>query len=118
MMSKQQELNLELIKLASFNEFDGVKAYQTLFNNQSLWQGVVIDRDAGQKFQCDLIKLRDIEKIWNVDTLYITCTEENKEALYSLIEQLNPDELWFLDPEEARNSLGGSQLLVLRAWWD
>jgi len=109
-----QELNLELIRRASFNNFDGERVAEDLLANQILWQGVVMDRGAYGK-DIDLIKLRDIaDNYWNVDTLFILAAEGKEEELMDLAKSWDANEVnWMIKP-----NLGGGDGKVLSVWWD
>ena len=111
---KVQSMMFELMKLASFNSFDGEQVVRDLIDNRDLWQGVVMDREG-------LIKLRDIQSNdWNVDTLYITTTGVNDVKLEELAEDWSADEVEYLTPDEASHELGQwpAPSKVLRIWWD
>ena len=109
-----QELHLELIRRASFNNFDGERVVEDLLADKGLWQGVVMDRGAYGK-DIDLIKLRDIpDNYWNVDTLFILAAEGKEEELMDLAKSWDADEVnWMIKP-----SLGGGDGKVLSVWWD
>lgn len=119
-----QKLNFELMKLASFNEFDGDKVVAGLISNKELWRGAVMDRE-GYSFESarstiDLIKLRDIEEgHWSVDTLFILSSNKDNAKLEKLARSWEADEVDWMDKEEAERSLGSSQGgSILRVWWD
>ena len=64
MINEVQKLQFELMKIATFNSFDGKEVVKDLEDNQDLWTGAIMKRN-------DLIPLRDIhDNYWNVDTLY------------------------------------------------
>jgi hypothetical protein len=124
-MNKIQELQLELMKLASFNSFDGNEVVKDLLKHQDLWKGCIIDRAgysrAAYQGCIDLIKLRDIEDgIWNVDTIYILTSGVDDKKLEKLAKKWNADEIDFLSDEDAGRSLGEGPTnhKVLRIWWD
>lgn len=113
-MNNIQLLQLELIKLSSFNNFDGTQVAKDLVDNKELWQGVIMDRDG-------LIKLRDIgNDYWNVDTLYVLSTGKDDVKLEELAESWLADEYGFLKPEEASSRLGTSHSTgkIMWVWWD
>lgn len=71
-METIQDLHFELMRRASFNDFDGESVVNTLKEHRDLWKGAIMDRD-------NLIPLRDIpSNYWNVDTLYLTPVPEKK----------------------------------------
>ena len=45
-INRVQGINLELIRLAGFNNVDGNKVVQDLEANTDLWRGVVMDRES------------------------------------------------------------------------
>ena len=113
-----QELQLELITQASFNNFNGLKIAWDLEAHQDLWEAVIMDRASTFK-PIDLIKLRDLPKhFWNADTLFMIPKAGKRAELLALVSTWNPDELDYLPTNEAKLALGGSSSDVLRAWWD
>jgi len=113
-VSRPQELQLELIRLASFNDFDGGRAVDDLLRSRELWTGVLMDA-AG------LVKLRDIGAgVWNVDTLYVLSSGTDDRALETLVRSWGPDSIGWIEGEAADRELGWSLsgLRVLSAWWD
>lgn len=125
-----QELQFELMKLASFNEFNGDKVVADLLANQKLWRGAVMDRagysrDGEQYGIISLIKLRDLPDYWNVDTLFIIPTKGEEDALEELANTWNADEVSWIGNEDASSKLGswskelnGNSKQILRIWWD
>jgi len=126
-----QRLNLELMQLASFNNFDGPKVVKDLLDNKDLWQACIMDREASNTIS--LIKLRDMGKemverlgypVWNVDTLFILPNvkddSEKEERLWQIIKTWNADEHSYLSKRDAQISLGGglADPKVLRVFWD
>lgn len=113
-ISKIQQIQFDLMRLSSFNNFDGNQVVDDLIKHRNLWRGVILDRD-------DLIKLRDIEDdYWNVDTLYILTSGENDVKLQELAEDWGADETEYLTQQEAQHKLGTSHPRgrVLSIWWD
>jgi hypothetical protein len=113
-LTKVQELQFELMKLASFNSFDGEKVVADLIKHKDLWQGCILDRE-------DLMKLRDIsDNCWTADTLYILTTGKNDKKLQKLAKKWKADAVDCLSGEDASRKLGTSDLQgqVLRVWWD
>jgi hypothetical protein len=116
-----QRLNLELIKKASFNSFNGEKVVKDLIDNKKLWEGVVMDREGFGHI--DLIKLRDIaDGYWNISTMFILFEKENKDALMKLVKNWEADEIDILTQRESQNFMGYRKSedtkLLLRVWWD
>jgi hypothetical protein len=113
-LSKAQELQLELIKDASFNCFDGPRVVEDLLKHRDLWKGVMMTRD-----YAPLISLRDISICWNVDTLYLEPQEDREHELEKIVMAWNADELAWLDGEEASSKSGAYPgIKLLRLWWD
>src|SRR5260370_42315709 len=82
-----QEIQLELIRRTTFNEFNGEKICASLLKHRSLWLAVLLDQpglpnyaEPGHLLTSGLIKLRDLpDNIWNVDKLFIM-TENHAKA--------------------------------------
>ncbi len=118
MANKIQELQFELMKLASFNEFDGDMVVESLKSHEELWRGVIMDRagfnspDAKDYSEAiDLIKLRDIEdEYWNIDTIYIKPVEGKEKELEELAKSWGADEVDWIEKTDAGK--------VLRVWFD
>src|SRR5271166_5666770 len=79
-MSRAQKLQFMLMLEGAFNAFDPFVVIGGLLQNRDLWHGVVMDRafympkdncPTSSPLRTDLIKLRDIESHWNVDSLFI-----------------------------------------------
>lgn len=112
---KAQKLMFKLMKLASFNNFDGRMVVKNLETHRELWKSCVMDGN-------DLIKLRDLSKNdWNTDTLYILTTGVNDELLEHIAKDLwGADKVTYLDKDEASHRLGKfpCEDKVLMIWWD
>lgn len=126
-----QVLLLELMRQASFNEFDGNRVASDLLANRHLWQACFIDRaawfaDARRREltsgrdplpqysiePIDLIRLRDLpDGYWNVDTLYILPEDGADDELLALASTWAADEIHWIDGGDVRRT-------VLRVWWD
>lgn len=126
-----QELQFELMKLASFNEFNGEQVVADLKAHPELWKGALMDRAGfsrtGEKYEAiiNLIKLRDLPDYWNVDTLFITPVKGKEDELETLAKNWGADEVDYLGGEECANKLGSwsqetrtNQKQILRIWWD
>jgi len=126
-INKIQRLQLELIRNASFNNFDGEQVVKDLVENKELWEGVVMWREAFSR-RIDLICLRDISQdVWNVDTLYILVESEEKlNKLLQIVATWNADEVDVIKGEEAQDLLGfwsredaeKGLPIIVRVWWD
>lgn len=113
-ITKVQKIQFELMKLASFNNFDGKDVVSDLIKNRDLWKSCVMDRN-------DLLKLRDIpDNVWNVDVLYILTEQKNLEALIEISEYWFPNKLNVIEKKEANELLrmGGGTDVILSIWWD
>lgn len=111
-MNKIQELQFELMKMASFNNFNGEQVVKDLQAHPELWKGAIMDRP-------DLIKLRDIgDGYWNVDTVYIIPKDGMEQGLKDLADDWGADEVHYYSKGQANLELGGGTNQVLRVWWD
>lgn len=123
-----QKLQMELMKFATFNNFDGQYISKSLESNADLWIGFVMDRSSycfhakKESYEkIDLIKLRDIsDNYWNVDTLYILTSPEMSKKLFKLAKKWGADEIRWVEPREAAQMLGvgTTSNYILRVWWD
>jgi|SRR5450759_1859077 len=108
-----QELQFELMKKASFNNFHAEQVIRDLKANTHLWDAALMD-------QPNLIKLRDLpEDIWNVNTLYIL-TGIKSDQLSELARLWNPSSLRWIEGDEASIRLGAyvSGDYILCIWWN
>lgn len=130
-MEKVQQLQFELMKLASFNGFNGNQVVKDLEDNPVLWKGALMDRagfkrtDDEYEAVIDLIKLRDLPDYWNVDTLFITPSPGFEDELEKLAKTWGADEVGWFGGEEACGKLGSyssekraKTKSILRVWWD
>lgn len=103
-----QDLQLELMRHSSFNNFDGERVANDLAANKHLWVGALMRMECG-----DDITLRDLPDDNNVDTLYITCRNATSASvLIALAEQSwDADEAGHWD----RVHVGKH---TIRIWWD
>ena len=131
-MDKPQELQFELMKLATFNEFDGEQVVKALKGNPELWTGALMTRGSyarpdseGYSDVTDLISLRDLPDYWNVDTLFITPKAGKLDELEALAKTWNADEVDWYGGEQACQMIGSyspegraNLKQILRIWWD
>lgn len=120
-MNDVQALQFELMRKATFNEYNGDAIVDSLLAHQDLWTGVIMDRAdywykdggaEGHSEPVDLIKLRDIGAgYWNVDTIYILAAEGKEDELELLVRREWPaDEIdWMQNTHVGR---------YLRVWFD
>jgi hypothetical protein len=135
-INKIQELQLELMKLSSFNNFNGEQVVKDLIENKNKWIGCIW----GRFVFFDLLPLRDISQgIWNTDTLYILTQKENIKFFEEKAKEWQADEFGWV--EEIKNEKGNTkyifhgifegnekfyirfgsclgELIVIRIWWD
>lgn len=117
-----QDIQFTLMRMASFNEFNGDLVADSLIEHSDLWTGFIMDRadywydrsnpDPNHEEPVDLIRLRDIASgYWNVDTLYLLAAEGKEEALELLARrEWGADEIdWMQNTHVGR---------YLRVWWD
>jgi len=110
-----QEIQLDLIERASFNQFDGAQVRQDLLANQHLWKGVIM----GRFDSFPLIPLRDIaSNIWNVDTLMILPQAGREDELQELAAAWGADDVEWMAGDKISLMYGGLENEVLRVWWD
>ena len=116
-ISSAQELVFEMMKNASFNEFNGEKVVESLKTNRLLWRDAWMGRTGGY---ADLVVLRDLhEDHINIDELFIIAAEGKATELKALAETWKADEVGWLTKEDTQRQLGtGDRLKVLRVWWD
>ena len=126
-----QDIQLELIRRSSFNDFDGEQVCELLHRHRDLWRAVIFDQPGVPNYSrpgtlptSGLIKLRDLEdNIWNVDKLFIlTHTPDGARQLATVFEQetLGAMPRVYEDTDEIDRALGsfGDQYGLLTAWWD
>jgi hypothetical protein len=118
-MNQTQAKVFDLIRTASFNDFNANEVVDSLIAAPELWRSVVMTdgRDAG-------LTLRDLEEdFYHVDTLYIF-RKGDADALEELARTWSADEVSWLAPKETASLLGSytpqtrEPRLVLRVWWD
>lgn len=116
-INRVQQLQFELMKIASFNNFDGEEVTKDLTEHQDLWEGCLMTRDSRQ-----LITLRDVSDAdWNVDTLYVLSSRKDDDKLESLAKDWNANEVDWVEGDEAQRMLcegGRTGRRILRVWWD
>ncbi len=106
-----QELQFELMKASSFNQFDGEAVVKSLQENRELWEAALIDRANYSKVgEIDGIKLRDLPDYYNVDTLYIRAVKGKEKELEALANTWSADEVSYQDIQWHGPAL--------RVWWD
>lgn len=105
-----QMLVFDLVKMASFNGFDGEHCVKYLIKNKEKWAGVMPEWED--------YALRDIDdNTFHMDTLLIKCKDEKSasEFLPLLKKNLNPDEASL---EEDRHDYREKSKRIIRLWWD
>jgi len=122
-----QEIQLELIRRARWNDLDGERVVAYLLTHCDLWQAALIDRLSlsrpGRLPASGLIKLRDLPSgYWNADTLYVLTRDAGCAAELAKI----GEEEWggmaqvHTDQETIDDALGigRSTQAVVSIWWD
>jgi len=123
-----QDIQFTLMRMATFNDFNGDLIADLLAEHSDLWTGFIMDRadyyyesarSSGDKEQMkrhqepvDLIRLRDIGSgYWNVDTLYLLAAKGKEKDLEILVRrEFGADEIdWMNNTHVGR---------YLRVWWD
>ena len=116
-MTKQQKLNIELIKLSHHNDLDGKKVADDLISNKKLWISVY-----GYFINKPLISLRDMNNYWHIDCIGILCKNENKEQIEKLADQWFSTSITSLNKNEMFVELGNifdsNQYSVIEVLWD
>lgn len=114
-----QQIQLELIRRASFKQFDGNRVAADLLRYRRLWRGALMESSNS------LVTLRDMveyaHRPWNVDTLYILAADHlSAVKLYELAEAWNADTVEICFASEANDLLGTTDedWWLVQAWWD
>lgn len=126
-----QDIQLELIRRTTFNDFYGERVCELLARHRGLWRAVLLDHPGVPNYKqrrhlltSGLIKLRDLEdNIWNVDTLFVlTHTVAGARELAAAFDEsdLGGMPLVYEDMEETDMALGtgGEEHGILTVWWD
>jgi hypothetical protein len=120
-----QELNFELMKRGSFNDFDGEKIVKSLQDHSDLWIGAYMVQESYE--EQNLISLRDLnhylpDDVWNIGTLFISTKQGKEDELLKLVEseEWNADEVDYIKEDELWKMMGTGQpnFQVLRVWWN
>ena len=132
-LTEVQAIQLELMKRASFNSFDGERVVRDLLNHRDLWKSCFMTRDIEASIRhhlppvavhesSDLIPLRDIDEgYWNVDTLYVLVNKSKEKDMKILaLEAWQADDVGVLNKEDASRRLGRypASGRVICVWWD
>ena len=147
-LSKPQEIQVELMRISTFNDFDGDFVADSLLEHRDLWLGFILDREAysaewqrrkiveegisGRLPVCpiDTIRLRDIAAgYWNVDALFVLPAPGREDELLALAQTWRADEVDWCDPTDAsfvsynspkigESFVGAKVEKMLRVWWD
>lgn len=126
-----QDIQLELIRRARFNEFNGERICELLNKYRGYWQAVLLDRPGvpnydqpGQLLMLGLIKLRDLAyNGWNADTLYVlTHTPEQARELAKVFEESMPGAMPQVHEDTTETGMalgmGRHEYGLLTVWWD
>lgn len=114
-----QEVCLQMIRDASFNNFDGPAVADSLIANRGLWSAAIMTR------LDDLIVLRDLSDGWNIDTLFVLPVPGKEAELVALAQKWNADEVDWIGGDKACALLGSwsaekkvNPQQILRVWFD
>lgn len=121
-MTRQQELNLELISLARHNNLNGKRIAKDLRTNLHLWVAAYGFHFTGIGIY-HLIPLRDMLLWWHIDSIAITCKKSQKKDLINLIKKWKPHEIYvyknaedgFYEEHFLRQ---GDVDVLIKVWWD
>lgn len=129
-ITEAQKLMFKLMKIASFNDFDGEKVVSDLEDNKELWEAVYMNRPIGLNGHVifPLLPLRDLsENEYNVDTVYILPAIGKEDQLLKLVESWGYATIKWIDGDMSDLLLGGIlyrnilKILhrnILKIWWD
>ena len=110
-----QELQFELMRLATADNLDGDRVVKDLKAHANLWEGALIGRN-------DLVGLRDLrDGYWNADTLVVLSSGKDDAVLEALAKNWQADSVSWIEGEAAVTLIGGStrsQPRILMVWWD
>src|SRR6266542_3830966 len=91
-MNKPQQLQLERVRITSYNALNGERVARDLETNEALWDGFVF----GRFHYGELIELRDLPAgHLNADTLYLSTTRERLPELLRLAETWAGEVSWY-----------------------
>jgi len=121
-MTRQQELNLELISLARHNDLKGVKIAEDLKANSHLWLGAY-GFFRGFVGEYHLIPLRDMQLYWHIDSIGLTCKTAHLDELLQLIKTWNPSNVYCYEDMKddfiAETFFSRSEAEeLIEVWWD
>lgn len=126
-----QDIQLELIRRTTFNDFDGEEVCELLARHRGLWRAALLDRvgvpnyaEPTRLLTGGLIKLRDLkDNVWNADTLFVLT--KSIAAARELAAAFEAAEMGAMpevhdDMAENDNAMGtGRQTYgILTVWWD
>jgi hypothetical protein len=129
-----QKIQIQRMRLASFNDFDGDMVADSLIENRELWDAFLWGRFG----YGNLIELRDLDQGYvNTDTLMLMTTKARLPTLLKVIKTWRADEVGYnvyrgrmfraVDTAPFHNESDlfmalGSRLMpdqvILRIWWD
>ncbi|MBB5914498.1 hypothetical protein BJY24_003365 [Nocardia transvalensis] len=126
-----QHIQLELLRRAGFNAFDGHRVAASLERHEDLWLAACMDRlgvtwrhDPERLPSGSLIKLRDLRgNHWNADTLFVLTDNRYQArtvARLAVEERWHPDDITVHTDEEAADALGMGHHThgLVSLWWD
>lgn len=119
-MSPYQKVQLERLRLGSFNSMDGDTVADLMEKNENLWDTFMFGRFS--PYGGNLIELRDLKDCINADTLLILTDKKNWPELQKLLQDPKlevdelgmtaaDDEVWgvapYRDAKEVNTEMGG-----------
>jgi hypothetical protein len=113
-MTEAQRLNLDLIRLAGFNDFDGERVVEDLLAHRDLWDAVLLE----QRGLRALFELPHDH--WWGDTLHILPSADRPGAaqdLEALAHTWRADEVGWTHPDYFQVDRSVNRR-VLTLWWD
>jgi hypothetical protein len=126
-MNRAQELQLQRLRLGSFNNLDGPRVAHDLMEHEGLWDSFVFGRFEYQS----LIELRDLPQGFiSADTVYLLTHQDRLAGILDLVEQWEADEVGWetadqregVFPDKSAFDLLGAFLgandVLVRVWWD
>lgn len=128
-----QRIQLERLKLGSFNEFDGEQVAQDLEEHSDLWQSFVF----GRFKYSQLIELRDLHGgDINADAIYALVPKNKLDSFLKMAKKWKPNELGYYYQEGEKTHTEGTvsyrsdelhmalgaclekNQILIRLWWD
>lgn len=119
-----QELATAILVNASVGRFDAEHVLRDLETHRPLWRAFLMGRPflsggTDRLPPCGLLPLRDLERHWNLDMLYILAQDEACVAPLLQVSDTWGCEVGHYTLEQAERLLGsGRPAPIVWAWWD